>query len=335
MPSLKTEITEITTGLATLGYPSLHEALAEKPAQLLNVEDAVWSRICAAESEGNYAKEFADAWHNGIAFLTAVQGLRGRVPLRVEWKGPFHSPGYDQIPADLRIDHVYLVSCKYISKVLYNASPSHLFDRLLGDRRSEGSIDWYQEIAPTQYKELYAVVRSELSVHLALPASIEGLKREHRNEMVARLRGAWSSNALKAYNELCSEVSAASAMRWSSHLSTRDRCEEMLWRLLRLAPASYFILGSSSTSSMRLLIQTPWEWRRKYEFVRLVVEGDSIAGQPLVRWEGEVRDKSSHASTVVRGHVEIRWSHGRFGGNPEAKVYLDTPHGQVPCYVPL
>lgn len=37
----------------------------------------------------------------------------------------------------------------------------------------------------------------------------------------------------------------------------------------------------------------------------------------------------------VAGHVEIRWSHGRFGGHPEAKVYLDTPHAQVPGYHPL
>jgi hypothetical protein len=38
---------------------------------------------------------------------------------------------------------------------------------------------------------------------------------------------------------------------------------------------------------------------------------------------------------VVEGHVEIRWSHGRFASPPEAKVYLDTPHHQVPGYWPL
>ncbi len=37
----------------------------------------------------------------------------------------------------------------------------------------------------------------------------------------------------------------------------------------------------------------------------------------------------------VRGHVEIRWSHGKFSGYPEAKIYLDTPHEQVPGYFPL
>ena len=35
------------------------------------------------------------------------------------------------------------------------------------------------------------------------------------------------------------------------------------------------------------------------------------------------------------GHVEIRWSHGRFANPPEAKVYLDTPMSELPGYHPL
>jgi hypothetical protein len=38
---------------------------------------------------------------------------------------------------------------------------------------------------------------------------------------------------------------------------------------------------------------------------------------------------------TISGHVEIRWSHGRFVGWPEAKVYLDTPHAEVPGYEAL
>ena len=37
----------------------------------------------------------------------------------------------------------------------------------------------------------------------------------------------------------------------------------------------------------------------------------------------------------MRGHVEIRWSHRPFCGPPEAKIYLDTHHDEVPGYVPL
>ena len=48
-----------------------------------------------------------------------------------------------------------------------------------------------------------------------------------------------------------------------------------------------------------------------------------------------VRRRADGADVAVEGHVEVRWSHGRFLGAPEAKVYLDTPHRQVPGYHPL
>ena len=52
------------------------------------------------------------------------------------------------IPADLRIDHVYLVSCKYLSNILHNPGPARLFDRLLvGEQRS--GVDWFAEVAPS------------------------------------------------------------------------------------------------------------------------------------------------------------------------------------------
>ncbi len=58
-------------------------------------------------------------------------------------------------------------------------------------------------------------------------------------------------------------------------------------------------------------------------------------GQPRVGWEAVVRDRATHEVHELAGHMEVRWSHGRFGGPPEAKGYLDTPHHLVPGYFPL
>jgi hypothetical protein len=54
-----------------------------------------------------------------------------------------------------------------------------------------------------------------------------------------------------------------------------------------------------------------------------------------VDWLAAVADRETAAPREVRGHVEVRWSHGRFCGFPEAKVYLDTPHREVPGYVEI
>ena len=49
MPSAKTEITEITTGLAITGAPTLEAALAARA--VANVDDAAWERLGRQEDE--------------------------------------------------------------------------------------------------------------------------------------------------------------------------------------------------------------------------------------------------------------------------------------------
>ena len=54
-----------------------------------------------------------------------------------------------------------------------------------------------------------------------------------------------------------------------------------------------------------------------------------------MRWEAAYLDRRTGNQVCVAGHIEVRWSHGKFASAPEAKVYLDTPHHAVPAYVPL
>ena len=91
---------------------------------------------------------------------------------------------------------------------------------------------------------------------------------------------------------------------------------------------------SPKGESLRLRVMTPWDFRQRYELRSFDTE-PAGTGQPQVRWCAVVHDRQASADRSVEGHVEVRWSHGRFGGPPEAKVYLDTPHAEVPGYVPL
>jgi hypothetical protein len=108
----------------------------------------------------------------------------------------------------------------------------------------------------------------------------------------------------------------------------------MVWRLLRIGSAPYFVLGSSAARSLRLRIATSWDWRQHYQLLSVDVEPQT-GGQPRVGWVALVRDRVSSEVHEVAGHIEVRWSHGRFGGLPEAKGYLDTPHHLVPGYFAL
>ena len=55
----------------------------------------------ALRAGGAYDVEFHAAWENGRAFFMAGEGLRGRQPVVVEWKGSVRSAGDEVAPVDL------------------------------------------------------------------------------------------------------------------------------------------------------------------------------------------------------------------------------------------
>ena len=333
MSGLLTEITEITTGLGMTGIADLEGALAARPQTLRNVTDAHWDRLDAALTDPAHAGAFAKAWTNGRVFLEASDGLRGRVPLVIEWKGTHQPPGFDLIPADLRIDHVYLVSCKYQSRILSNSSPSNLFVRRLADRSSGPDGEhWYELCAPEAFERFYSAVRMHVGPEV-LPRSSRELERHHIQLIRDVCSGRWPAELAPLWAEFSFAVATVSAELWLARLPSPGRREEMLWRLLRFSPAPYFVLGSSDAGPLRIRIGTPWDWRQSFRLAELLVT-PAVAGQPRVNWTARVIQRQDGSQREVAGHVEVRWAHGRFS-SVEAKVYLDTPHAEVPGYFPL
>lgn len=336
MPALRTEITEIATGLGTLGFRDVALALAEDepPTAVHHVPPDAWARLRSAWRERLHEAQFLAAFNNGRALLRAEDGLRSRVPLLVEWKGNHRDPAEGAVPADLRIDHVYLVSCKYLSKVLHNASPWALFDRCLqGAPGRRGPGDWFSEVAPAEHQAYYQSIRRLLPAGERLPEKVGELARDQQRAL-AGSRGLATAESESAYGSLSERVSTISADRWNEALATHSERRAMLWRLLRLAASPYFVLGTGRGESLRLRVATPWDWQQRFELRSFEVSPET-GRQPRVAWSASVLDRGTGEEVPVDGHVEIRWSHGRFYGHPEAKVYLDTPHRRVPGYFEL
>src|SRR4051794_25484343 len=224
-----------------LGYDDVETALVAAPPALLNVERADYDALLRAWKERRHADIFTAALMNGSAFLAARDGLRDRIPLVVEWKGAHRAPGDEVVPADLRIDHVYLVSCKYLSRIVVNASPHHLFDRLLAGGHGRRGADWFGEVAPAEHAALYTVVRGALGADL--PATVDALDTAQRRDLGHRLNVGWPGDAVRHYEALVTRVADASAERWRNAIGTD--AESMLWRLLRIGSAPYFVLGAA------------------------------------------------------------------------------------------
>ena len=332
----RTTVTELATALGTLPYPDVRAALAKRPIELA-VDDSTWELLDRLHRSGRFEREFSTAYENGRAFLGADDALRGRHPRLIEWTGGRRPPGDEIAPVDLRIDHVYLVSCKYLSRNIANPSPARLFDGLLTAAGDWDSSDWYELVAPDELRELYAACRDTAAID-DLPDELAAATTDDRS----RLRRALPPRtfpvpARAAYRRLCARVSEASAQRWADNVRRTDSAERMLWRLLRIGNAAYFLLGADKHGSLRLRVASPWDWRQAYRLVSLDIE-PAVSGQPRVDWSATYTERAPSDSSdkkVVRGHVEVRWSHGRFVQPPEAKVYLDTPTDELPGYFGL
>ena len=333
MPDQRTELTEIMTGIGMLGGFSVMGSLSSRPAEFSNLDQPTWDSVVAAATDPISVEVANASFANGAAFLASETGLRGRRPIRIEWKGPHRNPGADLVPVDLRVDHVYLISCKYQSNVLLNPSPNRLFVELLQDGVRARSTNWYEEVAKDEYHQLYRAVRTSLGDPF-LPDHPSMLTTEQRRFIKVSMERSWPADIEPLYQEFSSVVSRVTADRWRSAIANPRAEEMLLWRMLRIGSAPYFLLGTSGRSHLRLRVGTAWDFRQDFELKSFDISAED-RGQPCVRWAATLLDKRSFEHVSVTGHVEIRWSHGKFGGSPEAKVYLDTPHSEVPGYYPI
>jgi len=285
---------------------------------MVSVAPETWQLLDSTHDGGALDADFEQAWSNGQAFLEASDGLRGRRPAIIEWKGSHKAPGDEVAPIDLRIDHVFLISCKYLSKIMINASPGNLFERLLQGGHGVRGRDWYAEVAPHEYQQLYEAVTAQLRWP-DLPARTGDLDQDQRRRLAQALTTGWPGDTQPLYVTLADVVAHKTAERWQELLRDRKESEAMLWRMLRMGSAPYFILGTSPAGHLRLRVATPWDWRLHFRLHRFECS-KQVAGQPRVGWKATVEDRRSSEVRLVSGHVEVRWSHGRFNGNPEAKV---------------
>jgi len=79
VPSDRTMVTELGTGLGTLGHDDLDEVLRARPPVMRSLSPEDWDRLSAVRAGGAYDTEFHAAWLNGRSFLAAPPSLIRRL----------------------------------------------------------------------------------------------------------------------------------------------------------------------------------------------------------------------------------------------------------------
>ena len=90
MPSDRTTVTELGTGLGMLGLADIDDAVRSHTPVMHSMSPDMWERLERLRAGGAYDAEFHAAWANGQAFLTARRRPAGPpAPSgRVEGHGP-------------------------------------------------------------------------------------------------------------------------------------------------------------------------------------------------------------------------------------------------------
>jgi hypothetical protein len=328
-------VTEIATGLGMSGCASIDEALDVRPTSVRFVSAADWGDLNEARGDAEFSGDFERAWANGRAFLLSDDGLRGRPPQSIEWCGTRRAPERERIPADLRVDHVYIISCKFLSTTLHNSAPASLFDDQLRGNvvGPDGQDGWFLDVAPEAFQAFYGHVRAQVGPE-DLPGAVRDLGKEGRARIRAAAARTWPLALQQPYREFARTVSEATAARWREGIGGQREQERLLWRLLRVCDAQYFYLGQSATGALRFRVGSTWDWRQRFRFRSFAVDVADDIDQPRVEWAAKVRDDEAMTDIDVAGYVEVRWGHGRFS-TVEAKVHLITGFASVPGYFGL
>ena len=231
---LRTAITEIVTGLGMCGVDDVETALAARPGRdhqrrRRRPGDALQRRVEGAAPPRPLRRLVHERPRVPARAATRCEAAR-----RSSSSGRARTvaPGDEVVPADLRVDHVYLVSCKYLSRIVVNASPQHLFDRLLtgGHGRARAATGYARSRPPSTPRSTtrYATPRSiplARRVDRARRPSSAAISASRAARRLAGRRG----DSLRA---LVGSARADGVGAPVAHRDRREPREAMLWRLL-------------------------------------------------------------------------------------------------------
>ena len=263
-------------------------------------------------------------------------------PNNVKWTGAKNIGAYTSVAKDIEVSN-YRVSVKENADVFINGSPERIFiytpQGLIG--QTVRGCDWFYKIAPVEYNDYYQACIHELNI-TEFPSEVtkfyDELNKEQRKifgKKVKSLHDAKNCNALEKYSKLCQKVSEESAKQFNSNLSKRKQALSPIFHFFfKINGISYMLAGTEKSRSFAVLLPSSDEWIRGYEFKNIIAK-PKIAGQPEVILECLFYDKKNKKEFVVDLKIEIRWSHGKFCGNPEAKVYKQWSYDSLPWVINL
>jgi hypothetical protein len=334
MATIRTKTTELSVAFGLLG----REPSSVRPDEI----EFLFDETLDARTFEQVKREYYSKSKQRDLYSTLFElGLRARQkyePFRnvrqVQWTGPSQQSQIVSSSKDL-VALGIPISIKTDSDVVYNLSPANLFEAIpQGGLLGSGSENWFLKHAEEELNEAYMIASRGLP---DFPDNVLDFERKATRsdrsaiqEAIKQLSKDDSKKFLRAYISMCHHVSEISAEMFNkafgASISSRSRTafeDSIVGRFFRIDSTPYILMGTDGPEPMVQLVPDITKWRSETGFVNLEAFPALDRKQCVVEFSFECRDLDSGKIEQYPFHAEIRWSHGRFCGNPEAKLYKD------------
>jgi hypothetical protein len=249
------------------------------------------------------------------------------------WSGPERQASSVSLSQDLLVANIS-VSIKNESNVVYNLSPANLFDALpRGELSLTWSANWFLKHAEDEIRDLYEFASKHCE---DLPADVyefEEVARAARKKLQGTIKAQGDADR-KRFNELyikmCHKVAQISANSFNSQFSQTFKTgrrsallDNIVMTFFRLDSLPYLLIGIDSSQPFAIEVPSITQWKQQRSIKNVYAKPGLERRQCVVYFNLECENKETHETESYKFHAEIRWSHGKFCGNPESKLYKD------------
>lgn len=324
-------------------FSELHVALA--------IVNRDWSRVSGVDSESKslYEQELArrlatdkasieQLEQTGKRIKAWIQSTKSVENLAVTWTGKDKLQEYGSVGHDLLIDQLSLrISVKENAHLFQNPSPFKVFERWpKGVFEQSRDSDWFIHTAldelNTYYQKCGGPKFSGYKDVATYYQNVNGkTERKKFSTHVAGLHESAKVEVMSSYDSLCRKVSNRSAEIFNTNIanlltpSNRQISKNSVLAKLfafyfRLDASSYTLCGTENAKSFAVEVIDLKKWEARFEIVDVQAQG-LLRGQPEVLISFNFLDKENNKKFSRKIRSEVRWSHGKFCGNPEGKLY--------------
>lgn len=345
MPSLKTECTELAVAFGILN----REPLSVDPDEL----EALFEGTLTPEKFLDFCEEYANN-RSGLyetLFCLGQNIRRQHSPFSatksLSWSGPDKLAPSVSSSQDLLVLGSVPISVKVGSNVVYNLSPPNLFERVpCGQAFLSRGENWFLKCTGRELQELYAIPAQMLR---ELPESVEEFEskasREVRDRLKQTIRNLWGEADYRfneKYVKMCRRVAEVSAKLFNDYYAETagskarsSLTDDVIKVFFRVNSVPYLLAGIDHDRPFAVVVPGITSWKKNWALLSVNAQPDYNREQCVVNFQIECREKKTKEPMFFTFHSEVRWSHGKFCGNPEAKLYKEFKWLNVPFFEKL